>query len=60
MALICEGGSAQGKRLLRSASADSEHTAIYERLYAEQKALHDYFGRSTNVMKNKLKSIRGN
>lgn len=35
-----------------------ENQAIYERLYAEYKLLHDYFGRGANDVMKRLKQIR--
>ena len=34
-----------------------ENTAVYDRLYAEYKTLHDYFGRGTNDVLHRLRSI---
>ncbi len=34
------------------------HTAMYDRLYAEYLALHDYFGRGANDVMKRLKAIR--
>jgi len=35
-----------------------EHTAVYDRLYAEYLLLHDYFGRGANDVMKRLKAIR--
>ncbi len=35
-----------------------EHTEIYEKLYAEYKLLHDYFGRGENDVMKRLKKIK--
>ncbi len=35
-----------------------EHTAIYDRLYAEYKTLYDYFGRGENDVMKRLKQIK--
>ncbi len=36
-----------------------ENAAIYDKLYAEYKILHDYFGRGANDVMKRLKQIRG-
>jgi L-ribulokinase len=36
----------------------SEHTAVYDKLYAEYVTLHDYFGRGHNDVMKRLKQIR--
>jgi L-ribulokinase len=35
-----------------------EHTAVYDRLYAEYVTLHDYFGRGANDVMKRLKRMR--
>ncbi|MBI4790876.1 MAG: ribulokinase [Chloroflexi bacterium] len=35
-----------------------EHTAVYDRLYAEYVTLHDYFGRGENDVMKRLKAIK--
>ena len=35
-----------------------EHKEIYDKLYAEYKLLHDYFGRGENDVMKRLKKIR--
>jgi L-ribulokinase len=35
-----------------------EHAAVYDRIYAEYSALHDYFGRGTNDVMKRLKAIK--
>jgi len=35
-----------------------ENTAIYDRLFAEYRILHDYFGRGANDVMKRLKAIR--
>ncbi|MDN0195492.1 ribulokinase [Streptomyces sp. S.PNR 29] len=37
---------------------DPERAAAYERLYAEYRVLHDYFGRGTNDVMHRLRRIR--
>jgi len=34
------------------------HTAIYDRLFAEYRALHDYFGRGANDVMKRLKALK--
>ena len=36
-----------------------ENAAIYDKLYAEYKILHDYFGRGANDVMKRLKQLRG-
>ena len=36
-----------------------ENVAVYERLFAEYKTLHDYFGRGENDVMKRLRNIRG-
>jgi L-ribulokinase len=35
-----------------------EHQEIYDRLFAEYRILHDYFGRGSNDVMKRLKSLR--
>ncbi len=37
---------------------DAEHSAVYDRLYAEYNLLHDYFGRGANDVMKRLKQLR--
>ena len=37
---------------------NSEHVKIYDKLYAEYKILHDYFGRGANDVMKRLKEIK--
>jgi L-ribulokinase len=37
---------------------DPERAAAYDRLYAEYRLLHDYFGRGTNDVMHRLRRIR--
>ncbi|QUC61548.1 ribulokinase [Streptomyces sp. A2-16] len=37
---------------------DPERAAAYDRLYAEYRLLHDYFGRGTNEVMHRLRAIR--
>lgn len=36
----------------------AENQAVYEKLYAEYKLLHDYFGRGENDVMKRLKSLK--
>lgn len=36
----------------------AEHAQVYDRLYAEYKSLHDYFGRGENDVMKRLKAIK--
>ncbi|CAI6087716.1 Ribulokinase [Cohnella sp. JJ-181] len=35
-----------------------ENVAVYERLYAEYRTLHDYFGRGANDVMKRLKALK--
>jgi L-ribulokinase len=35
-----------------------EHRAVYDELYEEYRALHDYFGRGANDVMKRLKALR--
>ena len=49
---IAEAAEHLARPCLRTYIPDPEHRAVYDRLYAEYKTLHDYFGRGGNdVMK---------
>ncbi|WP_030684199.1 FGGY-family carbohydrate kinase, partial [Streptomyces cellulosae] len=37
---------------------DAERAAAYDRLYAEYRLLHDYFGRGTNEVMHRLRRLR--
>jgi L-ribulokinase len=37
---------------------DPERAAAYDRLYAEYRLLHDYFGRGTNEVMHRLRRLR--
>jgi L-ribulokinase len=42
----------------RSFRPNAENHAVYNRLYAEYHALHDYFGRGTNDVMKRLKALK--
>jgi L-ribulokinase len=37
---------------------NTENAAVYDKLYAEYKILHDYFGRGANDVMKRLKNIK--
>ena len=47
-----------GSPVARTYYPNAEHAAIYDKLYAEYKTLHDYFGRGGNDVMKRLKGIR--
>jgi L-ribulokinase len=49
---------AMGKVQRRVYLPDAERAAAYERLYAEYRVLHDYFGRGPNDVMHRLRRIR--
>ncbi|WP_430379227.1 ribulokinase [Streptomyces sp. B1-3] len=49
---------AMGKVHRRAYLPDPEHAAAYDRLYAEYRLLHDYFGRGANDVMHRLRRIR--
>ena len=50
---------AMGKRRARACTArTTRRAAVYDRLYAEYSALHDYFGRGANDVMHRLRAIR--
>ncbi|OAH14308.1 ribulokinase [Streptomyces jeddahensis] len=49
---------AMGKVQRRAYLPDAERAAAYERLYAEYRVLHDYFGRGANDVMHRLRRIR--
>ncbi|WTN46507.1 ribulokinase [Streptomyces sp. NBC_00631] len=49
---------AMGKVHRRVYLPDPQRAAAYERLYAEYRTLHDYFGRGTNDVMHRLRRIR--
>ncbi|MGW1751625.1 ribulokinase [Streptomyces sp. NPDC002092] len=49
---------AMGKVHRRVYLPDPQRAAAYERLYAEYRVLHDYFGRGTNDVMHRLRHIR--
>ncbi|MDF2544206.1 MAG: araB [Herbinix sp.] len=55
---IIEAGRKMGKLRDTIYSPIPENTVIYDQLYAEYSALHDYFGRGTNDVMKRLKEIK--
>lgn len=53
-----EGARRMGAGVCRVYHPDPENAAVYEKLYAEFKILHDYFGRGANDVMKRLKAIR--
>ena len=47
-----------GSPVARTFYPNAEHAAIYDKLYAEYKTLHDYFGRGENDVMKRLKQLR--
>jgi L-ribulokinase len=50
-------GAAMGRRGARTYQPDPAAAAVYDRLYAEYSRLHDYFGRTADVM-HRLRALR--
>jgi L-ribulokinase len=57
---IMEAAPVMGKVKDVLYTPDPESSAVYEKLYAEYKILHDYFGRGENNVMKRLKEIRKN
>jgi L-ribulokinase len=51
-------GAAMGKLDRAVYSPDEESAAAYDRLYAEYRELHDYFGRGGNDVMHRLRALR--
>ena len=47
-----------GRRIERAYLPDEERAAAYDRLYAEYRTLHDYFGRGENDVMHRLRALR--
>jgi L-ribulokinase len=54
---IVEAASQMGRVREDTFKPIPEHTAIYDKLYAEYCTLHDYFGRGSNPLMKRLKRI---
>lgn len=55
---VFSAASKLGKVLDTKYEPDPEAVKIYDKLYAEYKILHDYFGRGTNDVMKRLKEIK--
>ncbi len=55
---IRAAAAAMGKVRRAVHSPDETRAAAYDALYAEYRALHDYFGRGANDVMHRLKRIR--
>ena len=55
---IFDAARAIGKVEARSYQPDAAAGAVYDRLYAEFKTLHDYFGRGGNDVMKRLKAMK--
>jgi L-ribulokinase len=55
---VFEAARAMGKLSDVTYTPDSKNAELYDLLYAEYDALHDYFGRGANDVMKRLKSIR--
>ncbi len=55
---VAEASAAMGKKPAAVYHPIPENKAIYDKLYAEYKLLHDYFGRGENNVMKRLRSIR--
>lgn len=57
---IMEAAPVMGKVKDIVYTPDTESSSVYEKLYAEYRILHDYFGRGENNVMKRLKEIRKN
>lgn len=55
---VAEAAEKMGKRSDRVYHPNPENKDVYDRLYAEYKKLHDYFGRGENDVMKRLRAIR--
>ncbi len=55
---VFEAASRLGKVLDTVYVPIPEHSAVYDKLYAEYKTLHDYFGKGENDVMKRLKAIK--
>ena len=55
---VFEAASRLGKVLDVTYVPIPEHSAVYDKLYAEYKTLHDYFGKGENDVMKRLKNIK--
>ena len=59
-ASINEASSVMSSLSDRVYTPNADNVKIYDKLYAEYKILHDYFGRGANDVMKRLKDIKGN
>jgi L-ribulokinase len=57
---VFEGARAIGKVKNAVYYPEPENAAVYDKLFAEYRILHDYFGRGANDIMKRLKEIRKN
>ena len=55
---VAEASAAMGKHPAAVYHPIPENKAVYDRLYAEYKLLHDLFGRGENNVMKRLRSLR--
>ena len=55
---VFEAGSVMGKLKDIVYTPNPENVAVYDKLFAEYKQLHDYFGRGANDVMKRLKNIK--
>ena len=55
---VFEAGSVMGKLKDTVYTPIPENVAVYDKLFAEYKQLHDYFGRGANDVMKRLKKIK--
>jgi L-ribulokinase len=53
-----EAARVMGKVKEEEYTPNPENVKVYEKLYAEYKILHDYFGRGDNDVMKRLKEIK--
>ncbi len=56
-ASLCEAIGAMRSPVLTRYTPNAEHFALYSALYAEYKTLHDYFGRGSNAVMERLRDL---
>jgi L-ribulokinase len=55
---VATAAAAMGRQHAGAFKTDPASADVYDQLYAEYTALHDYFGRGTNEVMHRLRALR--
>lgn len=55
---VYQASAAMGRKLSGAFIPNADHADVYRQLYAEYMTLHDYFGRGTNDVMQRLRAMR--